>query len=139
MYPRAGSALGAVLQAFYARATSDPTLGALVGTRIYTRVPDNEVFPYVSLDTYVSSPFDTHARTGEEILIGWNIWSMYDGTAEVEAIASAFIRLFGERTDLVMPGWDVIGCWYDSSRLVDTSPMQMSVRFRLLVQAAENP
>lgn len=69
--------------------TGNTPLSNLVGGRIYDHVPDNKVFPYISIGECFPGPFRTHSRPGEETLQRIHVWSRAKGFKEAESIAEA--------------------------------------------------
>lgn len=72
-----------------ARLKGDSAVTALVGTRIYDPVPNNAIFPYVSLGSTDTVSDDAECITGFEIAMQIDAWSRASGFKEVKQIADA--------------------------------------------------
>lgn len=82
----ASSAIQAVV---FAALTADSAFMTLIGSRLYDHVPDNKVFPYVTLGESFASPYRTHSRPGEASLFRLHVWSRAKGFKEGQLIAEA--------------------------------------------------
>lgn len=79
----------AVQKALYERLKSNSALQALVGARIYDRVPANVVFPYVELGHFQAQVRDYSCLKVTLIDADIRVWSRAVGQVEVKDIASA--------------------------------------------------
>lgn len=69
---------------------ADSALAALVGTRVYDRVPQAVTFPFVEVTQDIGEPFDAIGLDGWEQLIRIDIWSRTGGrSVEATQIAAA--------------------------------------------------
>jgi len=75
--------------AVVARLKADAEVTALIGTRVYDRVPDNGTFPYVSFGPEQVLSVDADCITGFEINMQIDAWSRSMGFPEVKRIAEA--------------------------------------------------
>jgi hypothetical protein len=75
--------------AIVARLKAFAPLAALVGPRIYDRVPDVATFPYVSFGPEDSASDDADCITGFEITMQLDAWSRAVGFPEVKRVAEA--------------------------------------------------
>ncbi|UXS00833.1 DUF3168 domain-containing protein [Agrobacterium tumefaciens] len=83
------------------KASSDLT--ALVGTRIYDRVPTADgritaTFPYVSFGPVQDIPEDTDCIEASELIIQLDAWSQDPGYMEGRQIAKAIKRALNEQS-----------------------------------------
>lgn len=63
----------------YQRLVADDAVGALCHDRIYDRVPENRVFPYISFGPSDTIEDDAECITGEVETLQIDCWSRYDG------------------------------------------------------------
>lgn len=96
------SAALALQKALYARLMATPALQAIVGARVYDRVPPGAALPYVALREFQA----VEADTGDawEVFAGLDVWSDREGKPEAAAAAGA-IRdgVHGQDLDLAEP------------------------------------
>lgn len=78
-----------VQAAIVAALEADAGVAALVGARIYDRVPEATVFPYVSLGPETGDPFDAAAMSGWDATIQIDTWSRKGGRVEAKTIMAA--------------------------------------------------
>ena len=81
------SAASELSRAIYQRCREAESLRAIVGSRIYDRVPDSTPVPYVTLGALTSRPID--AEGVEEHLVVLDAWSRGHGRREVQAMLDA--------------------------------------------------
>jgi hypothetical protein len=94
----------------YSTLTGNSALSNLVGGRIYDQVPDNKVFPYVTIGESFPGPHHTHSRKGEETLQRIHAWSRAKGFKEGQLIAEA-IRPLLDGQHFETDGFTVAGLW----------------------------
>ena len=76
-----------LIKAMMDRLKTTPAVTALVGQRIYDRVPEKQngtpdvPFPYVSLGPDTSIPDDFDCMDGEELTVQFDVWSSGSGDA----------------------------------------------------------
>jgi hypothetical protein len=91
---------------------ADAGLGALIGDRIYDRVPMNSAgqvtatFPYVSFGPFQSVPSDDECHDGVEVFVQIDAWSRAVGTVECRNIVAGLTRLLD--TALTVTGFEVV-------------------------------
>lgn len=88
--------------AIFAALQVNAAVTALVGTRIYDRVPDDRVFPYVSFGPIDSIEDDVECITGFEIAQQMDVWSRQVGYPECKRIVDA-VRGALHDVDLTLP------------------------------------
>ena len=98
-----------LLKAIIATLKADAPVGAVVGDRIYTDVPQNEVFPYmvVSID---SSPYDANDFTGMEHTPQINTYSRDKSPYEAASARAAVYDALNRQGDTIA---------LDTGRIVD--------------------
>lgn len=112
------------------RATAAVT--ALVGTRIYDRVPErldgtpNVTFPYISMGPTSSVPDDFDCMDGEEITIQFDVWSSGSGEAfgsvECRKITNAIKRALHD-VDLPLTTNALVSFQHEMTRILrDPNP-----------------
>lgn len=69
---------------------ADAAVAALVGTRVYDRVPQAVTFPFIEVTQDIGEPFDGMGMDGWEQLMTLDIWSRTGGrSVEATQIAAA--------------------------------------------------
>lgn len=101
---------------------------ALVGERIYDRVPErqdgtiNVEFPYISLGPSASTPDDYDCLTGEEITIQLDCWTSGSGvaysTVECRQIANAVKRAL-HNAELILAVNALVTLSWAMTRIID--------------------
>lgn len=76
----------------YARLTADAAVSALVGDRVYDRVPENAEFPYVAFGNFDIIRDDAQCVTGYEIYVDIDVWSRSVGKPEAHEVTYAVTR-----------------------------------------------
>jgi len=76
---------------------NDPELIQLVGSRAYDRVPENVVFPYISLGPTFDVEDDADCISGSDISIQIDAWSRAVGFPEVKRISNAVRNALHQR------------------------------------------
>ena len=84
------SAALALRRAVQARLNADPDLSALLGTRIYDRVPDRAAYPYVVQGAVETLPLDGEGAV--QHLLTLEVWSRAPGRREALLILHALTR-----------------------------------------------
>lgn len=109
-----------------------PAVTALVGTRIYDRVPEklngtpNVAFPYISMGPSTSIPDDFDCVDGEEITLQFDVWSSGAGEAfgsvECRKITGAMKKAL-HKADLTLSVNALVGLQWELTRtLRDPNP-----------------
>lgn len=70
----------------------DAGLSALIGGRVYDRIPENRVFPYISFGASDELSEDEDCRDGFEISMQIDVWSREAGFPECRRIVDAVRR-----------------------------------------------
>jgi hypothetical protein len=113
------------------------TVTALVGQRVWDRVPDRDVvYPYISLGPTSSIPDDFDCRYGEEISVQFDVWSSGHGEAhasvECRKIADAVKRALHEaelslsENALVTLNWDLTRILDDPDPAINHGVLQFT-------------
>lgn len=98
-----------LLKAIITTLKDDSAVGAVVGDRIYTDVPQNEEFPYsvVSID---SAPFSANTFTGMEHTVQVNTYSRDKSPLEAGSARAAIYDALNRQGDTIA---------LDTGRIVD--------------------
>lgn len=76
-------------RAIYAALIADPAVSALVGDRVYDRVPADVVFPYISFGPEQELPENADCIDASEIFVQLDFWSQDPGKREAKRGAKA--------------------------------------------------
>lgn len=131
------SAARAIQAAVYGRLTGDLALMAKI-TGVYDDVPQDIVFPYVTIGDATALPWRTQSRYGEESTITLHIWSRYEGYKEALEIMEDLNRLLADQSFSVT-GWDVCSTYFDfyeTLRDPDGQTRHVVARYRIQLQDA---
>ena len=96
----------AVQDAIHDTLKADAGVIALVSTRVYDHVPQNEVFPYIALGEATGDQFDDKAKGGMSQVITIHTWSRYRGSKETKQIMGAVVAAL-DRANLSVTGHDL--------------------------------
>lgn len=114
-----------------------PAVGALIGARVYDRVPPQPTFPYVSLGSDQVIPDHAECLEGSvEITATLDVWSRSVGKVEAKQIAGAIVSLLNFNGTLVLTGYRLVSIEHESSRHLDDPDGLTShsvVTFRALI------
>lgn len=88
--------------AIVSRLTNDAALAALVADRIYDDVPEDAVFPYITVGEGDETSDDIECAPGFEISLDVDVWSQAVGFPEAKQISNA-IRQALKSPDLTLP------------------------------------
>lgn len=130
--------LGIEMQrAFTAAMEADAALSALVGDRIYDRVPSAAAFPYVAFGDYQEQPDKADCIDGRECHLTLHVWSRAVGAAEAKRILAALNDLFDGNEALEIGGQTVAAIELESS-IASADPDGLTTHgvaiFRLLTE-----
>jgi hypothetical protein len=81
--------------AVYSRLTTYAGVTALVGTRVYDRVPSDAALPYISFGPVTATSDDADCIDGLSISMQIDVWSTEPGYVEAQAIAGAVRAALG--------------------------------------------
>lgn len=87
-----------IQKAIVAAVVADGALGALIGDRIYDRVPDSAVPPYVNFGVTFADVYDGQEFDGTEVMVMLHTWSRDHGRVECEQIMDGLRALLHEQT-----------------------------------------
>lgn len=88
--------------AIVARLRASAVLSALVGSRIYDAVPDDGVFPYVTVGEGDETSNDADCIDGFDLSLDIDVWSRAVGFPEAKQISDE-IRKALKSPDLILP------------------------------------
>lgn len=123
----------AIQQAVFARLTATPYL-----LTVLDAVPQDEAFPYLTLELPSAADWSATAMRGEETLVDVHAWSRYSGARECrellaavkEALHEAALAVAGQH--LMLCVWvSTLGPWLDA----DGETRHAVARFRLWTSA----
>lgn len=117
-----------LIKAMMDRLKVTPAVTALVGQRIYDRVPEQQsgapgvAFPYISLGPDTSIPDDFDCMDGEELTIQFDVWSNGSGEAygsvQCRKICGAIKRALHD-ADLPLQTNALVSLQYEMRRIMD--------------------
>lgn len=99
---------------------ADAAVGALVGDRIYDRVPTNPTFPYVTLGEVQSLNEDADWRQRYAVILTSHAWSRAVGQVEALQIAQAMrdaVRGATRGAGLTASGYLIAGARHRDTRV----------------------
>jgi len=112
-------------------------LSANLSCSVYDEVPENAVFPYVTLGEDTESAENTLNRIGRNVTMTLHVWSQAPGFKEAKHIAHDIIELL-EHQPLALNGFANTAVNYEVSSYLhdgDGFTRHGVLRFRFLVQA----
>jgi len=123
-------------KAIYKRLNDDATLTALAPIKDF--VKQGTAAPYVTIGRFDVIDFKTHSSPGEEVIAFINIWTVEKkGNKQAFLILDEITRLIGDKSDLVVTGFNFIASYFDGiNTLVDNDGenRQTIARFRIQIQ-----
>lgn len=114
--------------------SASPALTAIVGTRIYDRVPDDAQFPYVVIGVAEFNGRDSHTHSGWTASITLAAWTQNLGRNQAFQILEIIETLLHNQT-LGANGWHELSFRRDFSRVLaqdDNVTYEGVLRFNLL-------
>ncbi len=133
-YPRE-SPCAAIQEAVYARLSGDEQLAAMV-KGVFDEVPEQVVYPYVTVGEAVETPFDTHDCYGAKVDTANHIWSDYRGYLQGNRIAGQIVALLA-RQPLDVDGHRVVTVKHrQTTPMRDPNPRlrHVVVRFQIITE-----
>lgn len=126
-----------VQAAVYTRLTADEQLAALI-TGIYDYVPEDAVFPYVTVGEAIETPDNTVAGLGRQTVITLHVWTRARGHAKGLTIAARITALL-DHQPLTIPGSAHIATRYEFGQtLIDPEPpgdvRHVVLRYRVVTE-----
>ena len=115
---------------------------APVSANVYDDVPylpegmPRENFPYVTIGSDSTVPWDTDDTKGKEITIQLDVWSRSAGFKEAKAIMAEVYNILN-RLDIAKVGYHVVDCLYEFSETLrdpDGETRHGVMRFKLTIQ-----
>lgn len=104
------SALDPLLRGIHAALITDPALRKEVAGRVYDRVPDEAIFPYLTYGAATSRPLDAGGVELHELRV--HAWSRERGRSELrrvlDALRNALTFQAVEVTDHALPALDCV-------------------------------
>ena len=105
------------------RLLASTDLSAIVGGRIYGDVPQDAIFPYVTIGEDVATDWSTHYDTGQSISVVMHTWSRARGRRETKRMQSAIYFALNRYNfppivpvDPSDPTYDIVGCDFEGSQ-----------------------
>ncbi|WP_134705094.1 DUF3168 domain-containing protein [Ammoniphilus sp. YIM 78166] len=129
------TALDDVQKALYEKLTGDVTLMGMI-SGVFDYVPDGQPFPYVTINDFIETPFNSFGKDGKNVLITVQIWSNNKGFKEAFRILSRLNGLLDDGT-ITLTNHKLISLQYESAFPgIDEFDgiRQVPVRYRCLVQ-----
>ena len=106
-----------IQEALYASLQGDTALNIDVEDRIFDHVPEDSIFPYVTLGAMLAEPFDTQINRGLKIRMSLHSFSSYRGMKEIKQIMRSIYNILHEKDDWVIAGHAVVSCRFISSQI----------------------
>lgn len=78
-----------IQRTFVAALKAEPSLAAIVGTKVYDRVPDNEPMPYVKIGEIQVLDDGYDCGDGTEVFVDVHAWSDTYGSVECKQMTAA--------------------------------------------------
>ncbi|HYD66170.1 DUF3168 domain-containing protein [Azospirillum sp.] len=124
--------------AIVARLVGFAPLTALIADRVYDAVPDEAVFPYISVgpDQIVSD--DAECLTAFEVFLQLDAWSRTEGRVEVKRVAEA-VRLALHGFDLSLTDNALLSIEHRQTRILPDPDGQTSHAVIEFVALVEQP
>ncbi len=128
----------ALQQAVYTALTGDAELIALLGPapRIYDKVPEDVIFPYLTIGEAGVKPYPGYEGASEHDL-RFHVWSRYAGHREVKTIMTAVYHVLHNQTFPVF-GYELVSMRYifgDIFRKADMDTFHAVLRYRAVLEA----
>lgn len=123
------------LAAFVAALKAEPSVAAIVGDRVYDRVPQRVQYPCLQVRDIQVMADDAECVDGFEIFADVHIWSRAYGTPEARRLCSAVHTALHNAT-LTLATYSVVEIRHQSTRVLDDPDGETShgiVTFRALV------
>lgn len=137
----------AVLKSVVAKLNGDAPLAAIVGDRIYDTVPNDVVYPYMSIPPLDSETIRFKGGFGQTHLVVLDIWSRTTGQTELRTIFGALYNIFetitpgsentGNHSGLSVVGGTVSICQIINARVINENDkrsihgiVELSIRTR---------
>lgn len=112
------SVLNAFQVGLYAALLACSPLAALVGARVYDRVPQNATFPYVAIGDDTAIDWSGQTHLGEEATITIHAWSRQSGRKEVKSIMNAIDDRL-HRGSLALEGYGLVSLTRDFAETME--------------------
>ena len=109
-----GNSFNPILVAVTQLLKADTTLMSQV-TGVFNFVPDNQLFPYVCINTTSPNQYQTMDRYGQDVTINVDVYGQtigpnaYQGSKQINDIMNSVQRLLS-RTFFPIIGWSNLGC-----------------------------
>ena len=123
-------------QAIYGALLADTGLSALVASRIYDDVPQDVIFPYVTLGEVTVREWSTASDIGAEHSLVLHAWSRSHGRKEVKEILGAINNSL-DRAALTVADFQLINLQFvsaDMRREEDGETYHGIIRFRAITE-----
>lgn len=124
-------------QAIYSAVTTNAALNTLIGPpRLYDDVPQNAVFPYLTLGQSTTRDWSTATEAGDEHRLTLHVWSRAGGRREAQEIMGALKAALHDQP-LTLTGHRLINLTHELSearREPDGDTYHGLVRFRAVTE-----
>ncbi|MGV6800759.1 MAG: DUF3168 domain-containing protein [bacterium] len=132
-----GDASWELQSAIYNLLQADPGIISLLGNpaRIYDAVPENIVFPYLTIGEIRSKDWPG-VEGGQHHQIRLNVWSRYGGRKELKEIYTAVYAVLHDAT-ISLPNYNIINIRYvfgDMWQRPENNTFNGVVRYRAVTQ-----
>lgn len=137
----ATDALSPLQLAMYQRMTGDAALTGLATGGVHDFVPEDRVYPYITLGEIIETPDNRHGGFGRSIVVILHVWSRARGFAEALEIKARIVELF-DHQPLAVDGQHVVSVRFEQARTL-TDPKEpgdirhVPVRFRVTTEQTE--
>lgn len=118
---------------------ADATVAGRIAGRVYDTVPDNPVFPYVTLGEGQTIPDVADAYDGAEAYVDLHVWSRGVGWPEAKEIAKALQASLVE-APLSIASERLVGLQLEQSRYLrdpDGLTRHVAMTFRALTESSD--
>lgn len=114
---------------------ADAGVTALVGNRIYDRVPQNTQFPYISIGEFQTVDDGAECVDGVEVFADLHVWSRSAGQVQAKQIASAIRRVIHDQA-FPVAGFNLVDIRHRDTRFLqdpDGETTHGVITFRALI------
>ena len=128
----------AIYDVLVADAPLRTTLGASVAApRVFSDVPDKQVFPYIEIGDEDETPWDTHDKSGGEVIMPIMLHTREPSWVKSNAIRFDVLLLLGN-VDLTVTGFTVLGYFSGASKTKDPAENLKMQTIELRYNVLEN-
>lgn len=122
-----------IQRGIFAALVADESLAELVDGRVYDHVPENAVYPYVTVGEAIAAPDNTLDGYGADTVAVVHVWSEYRGFVEPNAIGGLVVGIL-DRQPMRIEGHRVVAVrWKQTTPMKDPNPRVRHTVVRLQV------